>query len=120
MSLVPTLRQIRSKEEQEAILKVAREDNDGVMFPSHVVLKNGEVAGAVSLGAIPFVCLWHSSKLLGPKDSLILKSIYDAVMEQKGTPQYFIACNKASPYLGHMDQLGYSPIWETNLFYNQR
>lgn len=120
MSLVPIIRQIKTAEEQAAILKVAREDGDGVMFPSHVVVKNGEVVGAVSLGVIPFVALWHHSQKCGPKDSLILKSVYDAVMEQKGTPQYFIACNSKSPYLGHMEQLGYNPIWETNLFYNQR
>lgn len=120
MSLVPTVRQIKDLAEQETVLKVAKSDNDGVMFPSHVVYKDGQIAGAVSLGVIPFVALWHHSNLIGPRDSLILKSVYDAVMEQKGFPQYFIACNEASPYVNHMDKFGYASIWATKIFTNKR
>ena len=119
MSMVPSVRRITDPQQAEAILKIAREDNDGVMFPSHVVIKNGEIVGGVSLGVIPFVALWHHSQKTGPKDSLILKSIYDSIMETKGTPQYFIACNAASPYVTHMEQLGYNPVWDTKIFYNK-
>lgn len=118
MSLVPTVRQIRDKAQQAAILNVAREDNDSIMFPSHVVMKDGKIAGAASLGVIPLVCCWHHSQLIGPKDSLILKSIYDAIMENRGTPNYFIACNARSPYTNFMEKFGYNPIWETKIFTN--
>jgi hypothetical protein len=37
-------------------------------------------------------------------------------MESHGFPQFWIACNKHSPYSKHMEKLGFAPIWETKIF----
>ncbi len=117
MSLIPKLRRIRSKEEYDLALKLAKEDNDGVMLPTHVVEKNGEIVGAASLNLVPVVMLWHSSTKVGARDSLMLKPQYDALMEERtGGKTYAILCNKNSPYNPAMKSLGYQSVWETEVF----
>jgi hypothetical protein len=45
-----------------------------------------------------------------------LKRVYDSIMETKGFPRYFIACNENSPYNSHMKRFGFRPIWKTEIF----
>lgn len=117
MSFVPKIRRIKSQEEYALALQLAKEDNDGVMLPTHVVEKNGEIVGAASLNQVPVVMLWHSSTKVGPKDSLILKAAYDALMEERtGGKTYAILCNKNSPYNPAMKSLGFQPVWATEVF----
>lgn len=118
MSHIPKVRKIRTKEEIEAVLKAAREDSDGIVLPSHVVEKDGEIVGAASLAVVPVVMVWSHSKKLGPKESIILKHTYDALMEEKGLPKYIVLCNKHSPYNPVMKSLGFKSVWETEIFEN--
>lgn len=117
MSHVPLIRRIRSKEEAQLILKCAAEDNDGIGLPTHVVIKNNEIVGAASLNVLSVLMAWNHSKKISPRDSIQIKHAYDAIMEEKtnGLP-YIVLCNKMSPYNGVMKSLGYTPIWETEIF----
>lgn len=45
-----------------------------------------------------------------------LKLVYDSIMETKGFPRYFIACDETSPYNSHMIKLGYKTICKTQIF----
>lgn len=119
MSFIPKVRKIESKEELQKVLALAREDNDSVVLPSHLVEKNGEIVGAASLAVVPVLMLWNHSQKVGPKDSIILKHTYEALMEERGIKKYIVLCNKNSPYNGKMKALGYRSIWETEIFENE-
>lgn len=112
----PRLEPLTRPEDVAAVLAAGRADNDGVCFPSHAVVRGGEVVGAVSLGVVPLVMLWNHSQKVGPRDSLHLKRVYDAMMLARGTPAYVIACNQRSPYHAHMERLGFKSIWATHLY----
>jgi hypothetical protein len=118
MSQVPKVRKIKDQAELDAIMAASKADNDGCLLPTHVVIKNGEIVGCASLAVLPVMMVWNHSTKVGPRDSIQLKHTYDAIMEEKGAKSYAILCNKQSPYNGHMKQLGFKPVWETQIFVN--
>ena len=86
-------------------------------MPTHVVIKNGEIVGAGSLTLAPTVMIWNHSTKIGARDSIQLKHAYDAIMEEKTNGQpYIVLCNKTSSYNAVMKSLGFTPIWETEIF----
>lgn len=118
MSFVPLVRKIKDQAELDAVLAAAKADNDGCVLPTHVVIKNGEIVGCASLAVLPVMMIWNHTTKINPRDSIQLKHTYDAIMEEKGTKQYAILCNKNSPYNASMKQLGFKPVWETEIFTN--
>jgi hypothetical protein len=113
---LPTAKKITTEEERDLVIKSALADNDNMIFPTHMVEKNGEVVGGWSLGAIPLVMVWHKSDAIGAKESLILNNTFKSIMNDRAPGSYFIACNDKSPYINHMEKFGYNPVWKTNLF----
>lgn len=118
MSFLPKVKKIKDAAERDAVIKAARENNDGIVLPTHLVEKNGEIIGAASLAVVPVLMIWNHSEKATPKDSMILKNVYEAVMEERGITKYIVLCNKNSPYNGSMKSLGYKPVWETEIFEN--
>lgn len=117
MSHLPNIRRIANQDELKRVLELARADSDGIEMPTHLVEKNGEIVGAASLNVLPVMMVWHHSQKVGPRDSIILKHTYDALMEERNNgKRYVILCNKQSPYNGAMKALGYTHIWETEIF----
>jgi hypothetical protein len=115
--MLPEIRKIKNKEEFESVRKAASEDNDCMQFPTHVVLKNNEIAGGICLGGIPFVMFWNHTKKINARDSMMITNNISSILDNTGIQNYFTACNSHSPYYGHMEKLGYKPVWPTNLFY---
>ena len=116
MNFFPKFRQVDSPDEVKKVLAAIAADNDKLIAPNWVVERHGEIIGAASLGVVPLVMVWNHSQKITPKDSMHLKLAYDIAMEAKGHRQYWMACNKHSPYNAHMTQLGFKPIWETEIF----
>lgn len=115
----PILKKITTPEEQRAAIAAAQADNDNMIFPTHVVLKDGKIVGSWCIGGIPFVMLWHSTEHMKARDSMIMNNTVGALMNDRGVAQYCLACNSGSPFIGYMDKFGYSPVWPTNLFYKR-
>ena len=109
-------RRIADTAELEKVLSAIKADNDSLFSPSHVATRNGEIVGAASLAVLPLACAWNHTQKITAKDSMQLKMVYDCIMETKGFSSYFIACNKQSPYNGHMIKLGFNPVWNTDIF----
>ncbi len=116
MNFFPKFRQVDSPDEVQKVLAAVKADNDNLIFPNWVAERHGEIIGAASLGMVPLVMVWNHTQKMTAKDSMHMKLAYDIAMEAKGHRQFWIACNKQSPYNGHMKQLGYKPIWETEIF----
>jgi hypothetical protein len=117
MSPFPSISRIKNAEELQVVLKAAADDNHGILLPTHVAKKNGEIIGAASLNMLPVMMVWSHSQKTKARDSIQLKLTCDALMEEitNGKP-YVILCNKDSPYSPMMKSLGYKPFWETEIF----
>jgi len=115
----PIVRKIKDEEERLAVIEAAKGDNDNMQFPTHVVMKGDEIVGGWCMGAIPLVLMWNKSTSINAKESMILNNVASAMMNDRGTGMYFMACNENSPYIGHMEKFGFLPVWPTNIFYKR-
>lgn len=113
---LPTVRKIKNEAERKAVIEAAIADNDQMQVPSHIIEKNGKIVGGWALANVPLVLVWHKSDSISPKESMILNNTCRAIMNDRSNAPFVIACNNHSPYMNHMQKLGFKPIWETNLF----
>lgn len=116
MSL-PILRKINSPEERLAVIQAAKNDNDMMHFPTHVLIKDNQIAGSWCIAAVPFLAAWHNTQLMQAKDTLVAINTVSSIMNDRNSGGYFTSCNSNSPMFEHMERFGYQPIWPTNLFY---
>tara|TARA_Y100000114_G_C11747572_1_gene322476 strand:+ start:1626 stop:1982 length:357 start_codon:yes stop_codon:yes gene_type:complete len=113
---LPQVRKIRDEEERQLVIKAAIDDNDNMVYPTHLVEKNGDIVGGWSLGVLPLVLAWSKSDGINAKESLILRNNLSSIMNDRSPNPFVIACNDSSPYISYMKKFGYDPIWKTNLF----
>jgi hypothetical protein len=109
------IRRIRPEEVPE-LHALAANDRHVVLAPTHVVVKDGEIVGYLSIGAVPVVHVWMDSGAVQARDSLAVLSQLDAVMDHAGAPVYLMPCAKDSPYLPHMERMDFRELWDTTLF----
>tara|TARA_R110000824_G_scaffold112387_2_gene261539 strand:+ start:85 stop:465 length:381 start_codon:yes stop_codon:yes gene_type:complete len=114
--MIPKIRKIKSMEELEATVEAAKQDNDNMLYPSHIITKDDKIVGGWSLGAIPLVMVWNDREACSARESITHMHTIDAIMNDRGNKQYMIACNPHSPYFDKMEKLGYGKGWPTNLF----
>lgn len=114
--MYPIVSKIETKEDYEAAIQAAIDDNDMMVFPTHTVRKNGEIVGSISMARIPLVLFWNHKEKVKARDSLIINNTVESILNNNGTNNYFVACNSNSPYYGHVEKFGYKPVWPTNIF----
>ena len=113
------VRRIKTKEEYEYASKVSKEDmGNALPHPTHVLYnKEGDVVGLWSLASIPLVLVWSHTEKIKRIDSMYHNETLAALMDEKGYDNFFIACDKSSPYHKYMDKFGYESLnWETSMF----
>lgn len=115
--MFPSLRQIKTVDDYQAVMDAAKDDNHVINWPTHMVEKEGKIVGAASIASVPLLLVWNHSTEVKIRDSLHLNSVYRAIMEAKGHSEYLIACDADSPYNKYMEIAGYKPFWKTELFY---
>mgnify|MGYP003149836181 CR=1 FL=1 len=115
--MLPEIRKITTKEEYQATINAARMDNDALHFPTHMLYKDGKIVGGWSLEGIPIALVWHDTKAITSRDSLMLSNTIDTIMNDRGHKSFLQACNSNSPYNKYMEKhFGYKTVWPTNLF----
>lgn len=117
---LPIARKIVTEEERLLTIQAAKDDNDSMHFPTHMITKGDQIVGGWCLGGIPLVMVWHDRTAVNVKESMILNNTIYTVMNDRSPNGFFIACNDDSPYINHMAKFGYNPIWPTNMFFKQR
>lgn len=113
----PKVIKINTPETRDIVADLAKEDNDAMQMPTHAVIKGDEIVGGWNLCEVPIVLAWHHSEKVTARNSIMLTQIMESMVSQKGYNQHYIACNSHSPYYEHMGQLGFNPVWATNIFY---
>ena len=113
----PKVIKINNPTTKDFVADLARQDNDNMQMPTHAVVKGEEIVGGWNLCEVPMVLLWHDSKKVTAKDSIMLNQIQESMLSEKGLQSAFIACNSNSPYYSHMDHFGFKPVWATNIFH---
>jgi hypothetical protein len=109
------VRQIREGELQ-ALIEAAAADRHVVLGATHVVEKEGQICGYLSLGVVPVVNCWMDSKRLKVRDSVQVFNTLDSLMEQLGMPRYLMPCAEDSPFREYMGKADYEPVCDTTLF----
>lgn len=112
--MIPEVHKIKSGE-LELIAKAAQADDHYLIAPTHVVKKGGEIVGYWSVSGIPHVHLWHDSQKVTPRDSCILRNMMDTKISDLGYATYIMYCEDKSPYMPHVEKLGFHTIGKTNL-----
>lgn len=107
---------ITSPQQADLVAQRALADDHAFAFATHAVIKDGDIAGAWSLGAVPLVLVWHDRKRMGAADSLSIHKQVQAVMRDRGTPVYMVPCNPDSPLHPYMQRVGFQNPYRNDLF----
>jgi hypothetical protein len=110
------VRPIRSNDELKQLIEIAAADNHVVIGPTHLLIKGDEIVGYMSLGGITHVHNWFHSEKGNAKDSLLAISQGEAILAQQGITNYIVACDEESPFFGKMEKIGFTPLFNTNLY----
>jgi hypothetical protein len=101
----------------DELRKRAALDNHGVWYPTHLIKKDGEISGYVSVCTTPIVNVWLDSKKLVARDSVQLLNTLENVMRMTGRQDYVMPCSPDSPFFPNMQRLGYSVMGENVWFH---
>lgn len=100
-----TIRQFRPSDMEELVKKAAEDNHAGVYYPTHVSVKDGKIVGYLSIGAVPMVLCWQSTKEVKAMDSVRLVAFMEGVLTQ--FQSFAVPCDPESPYNKLLPKLGY-------------
>lgn len=93
---------------QVALLeRLAREDNHGVLAPTHVITKSGEIVGYFSVMGVPHVACWLSTKAMNARDSFTALNAVENQVALAGGGQFVLSVPPGSPMRGFFEEMGY-------------
>lgn len=110
------MRPLSSNEELKALIELAKKDDHVVLGATHILTKNDEIVGYMSIGGITHVHNWFDTENVTASDSIIAISQAEAIMASQGVKNYIVACDEQSPFFSKMDRLGFKALFNTNLF----
>lgn len=94
----------------------AAADGHGVFLPSHIVTKNKEIVGFLSIGQAPSVFTWLHTKKMNTRDTLGVLSFYESFIACSGARIVTVPCMTDSPLHPYMEKFGYRAVCPTTLF----
>jgi len=109
------VRPLKTQAEFDALDQAAKADNHIALYPTHAVWKSGEIIGYGSINATPMVNVWLHSQKLGPRDSVQLLGVAEALAANAGLSQIIMPCAQNSPFFPMMEKLGFSRLGFTSL-----
>lgn len=101
---------IQSADEIQRLVTAAAEDDHIVVAPTHIVIKNDEIVGYASLGAIRMVNVWVHSKKVNKFESVRLLNEAENILRAGGAGVVCMPCAEHSPFRPYMQRLGYTPL----------
>lgn len=110
------IRILRSAEEQQRLEKEADADGHIIVAPTHLVEKEGEIVGSISMGVVPMVLTWLSSTKVTARDSLAVLNVIENLATAQGQRALCIPCWEQSPFYPFMQKFGYNKLFTTDIF----
>lgn len=105
-------------EDMEALVQAAKEDSHSVVFPTHVLKKDGKVVGYFSLApnAMPTVLAWLSTKEVPSRESFHLINAIEYQVSVNGGQAIMWPVPENSPFFPLMEKLGYKNAGQYYVF----
>jgi len=91
----------------------AARDKHGVAAPSHVMEKDGEIVGYLSINMVPTVLLWMDSKVVRVHDTIDIVNFYENFISAMGWKGFFLPVPTDSPLKPYVESAGYTPASPT-------
>lgn len=95
---------------------LAKEDDHQLIAPSHVVEKDGNIIGFLSIAQIPNVLMWLHTERATPRDAAAVANFFECWLLDRGARTFVVPCLETSPFFPYISQLDYVNIGKTNLF----
>jgi hypothetical protein len=93
---------------EDYVYPEAEKDHHGVINATQVVVKDGEVIGYLSIGAVPAVYMWLHTKKTMPRDTQVIVSFIEShVLATTGNDKLIMPCQSSSPLYPYLARVGY-------------
>lgn len=118
----PWLRPLRDANERAELERLAHEDNHATIEPTHVFVKGSELVGYASIGAIPLVLPWFSTRKCKTRDSLYFINQMENFLANAMGPGGGLICVpfvQGSPFAPHIEDLGYVNCGPANITFKK-
>ncbi len=87
--------------------KLAAADDHAVVFPTHVVERDHQMIGYLSVANVPTVLVWLDTHRANIRDSMACMNLYENMVAGVGAPAVIIPCSEKSPFRSLVEQVGY-------------
>lgn len=111
------LRPPKDAAEVSALAHLANADKHQIIHPSHLILKDGETAGYLSIFSAPIVLAWFSTKKCEARDSVRAIEAAEVFMRGMGRTHYLTTCDPVSPFFPVMERLGFKNMGATTFMH---
>ncbi len=87
--------------------KMAIADNHAVIAPTHIIERNSQMLGYLSVGVIPTVIIWLDTDRANIRDSLAAMDFWENAVADRGGANVIIPCSEKSPFRSYVEKVGY-------------
>ena len=87
--------------------KLAEADRHEVILPTHVVERDHQMIGYLSIGVIPTVIIWLDSDRACIRDSMAVMNMYENAISDRGGSHVIVPCSEKSPFRPYVENVGY-------------
>lgn len=110
---------IKDNETARRLFEAAQKDKHTCIAPTHVMVRDDQIIGYLSLGGMPVVQAWFDSQSGHALDSLKMIEMGEAIFDTQGVKGFCVAVSEDSPFAPHMERLGFKPLMKTVLWHKQ-
>lgn len=108
--MYPSINKIQTQNQIERLHKALTSDSHLPFYPSHVVEKEGEIIGALSILSVPMLYVWMHSKVAHARDSYFALQVAENLARNAGATSVVLPCKSDSPFYKYLTSLGFSSL----------
>lgn len=111
MEQFASLQPFKNKDELQRVIQLAAEDQHTVINPTDVVMKNGQIAGYLSIANTPIVIGHFSTRIMRARDSFNLIHVAEHVVRRStGAANVVWPIGESSPFYKFFPEMGYKEL----------
>lgn len=108
---------VTTQEQYKRLMDEALTDNHRPIYPTHLVVKDGEVTGSLSVLGIPVVTFWSHSKKMNARGTFdVINIAKNLGRAASGGKPVMTFCPQTSPIFQFLPKLGFRDVGTTNHF----